>query len=234
LRAIADIRVESLLDEDASPRATEGKIRKLEGECAAAEAEVKRLGSETSAIASAIGRLEAEVLPKRHKERLQDQAATRERYTDLARRLLAAANLLAELSTDAKAVYDAAYAKYPTDETMAGQDTVLRHGGLSPIFDYQWAKTGDNPTRRDHLAGVVWDFNPAIVPADDPAARQKQHQADFFAKWREENERKRQQMLNPPPPPPPPQETPRRPLTVGERLRGELVDQEKTIVRVRS
>jgi hypothetical protein len=229
---IGDARVAAVLDPEANPPKTvEAKVRRLEGEIKAAEEKLQKLMPEAAALSAAIVQLEASVIPKRHAARLERQAKTQEQYRSSAVRVLNAANELAAASEEARTLYNQAYSEYPQDEFSENQAIVRRYCGLAPIWDAGWVNSG-NPTRRDFIVGQVWEWDRSLVDPTDPTAQYKAHQENHRRQQAEEFEAERRKRMNPPVTPP--EDTPRRPRTVGEAMSGELVNQEQTVIRVRS
>lgn len=190
-RQIGEARVAAVIDPEAnSPKTTESLCKKLDAEMKAAEAEISKLTPEAEALSGAIARIEGQIIPKRHAERVTKQYAIRKRYAAIAARLLEAVNALAALSAEAKSIYDGAFAAYPKDESLEGQDVVRRYAGLAPIWDEQWISYG-NGSRRDVIVNAVWLFDRTLVSASDPVAISNQHQEDFFRQESERQNRER-------------------------------------------
>jgi hypothetical protein len=192
-REIGEARVSGLVDPEKNPaNAVEARVKKLEREFAKAQAEIDKLAPEVSALYAAIEHIEREIPPLRHAERLQKQGALRERYAAVARKMLEAANVLANMTAEAKAIYDGAYAEFPQDETCEGQEMVNRFAGLAPIWDGQWILYGDdNGCRRDVVVNAIWQFDRALVDPEDRVARFNRHQEQEIRRRAEEIERER-------------------------------------------
>ncbi|HEX3745399.1 MAG TPA: hypothetical protein VHW09_15755 [Bryobacteraceae bacterium] len=178
-RQIRDARISAVTDPEANPpKATEALCKKLESELKTAEALVAKLTPEAEVLSGAVARIESEIVPRRHAERLAKQNALRERYVAIATRMLESANALAALSAEAKSLYDGAHADIPKDEICDGQEVVRRFAGLAPVWDEQWINYGFG-SRRDVVVNAVWQFERTLVDAEDPVARNNQHQEDF-------------------------------------------------------
>jgi hypothetical protein len=230
-RAIGETRIAAVLDAEANPpRVVEAKVKRLEGEVKVAEAELQKLTPEAAALSGAIVQLEASVLPKRHAERLAKQVTVQEQYRAVVRRIVDAANALATASEEARTLYNAAHSEYPTDELSDGQAIVLRHAGLAQVWDASWVNAGSNPTKRDFLIGQIWDWDRSLVDASDPTAKYKVHQENHRKQWHRQLEEERQRRVNPSANPS--QDGPRRPMTASQRMSGELVNDQQTVIRV--
>jgi hypothetical protein len=228
---IGQARVAHLIDPDnCKPKETEARLRRLEAEFKTAEAELSPLGTECAALAGAIEQMESEILPKQHAESLARQAEMQGKYNAVCLRLLEAANALAAASAEARSIYEECGAAYPNDALMNSQAPVLRFAGLSPVWDYEWVNYG-NPTKRDYLAGQVWDYNRNLVHPSDPAAMQKLHQENHHKQWTAELEAERlhrntQRAVEKAAAP--------RLRSLTERNSGAIVDESEVSVRVRA
>ena len=194
-RTISAARVAAVIDpETNTPKATETLCKRADSEMKAAEAEIQKLTIEAEALSGAIARIEGEIVPKRHAERLGIQGELSERYKAIARRMYEAANLLEALSAEAKSIFDGASSEFAKSETCEGQCPVLRSAGLAPIWDPAWIGFGQG-TRRNNVVGAIYDFDPTLIDEADPVALAKRHQEQHRRNESERIERERQAML---------------------------------------
>src|SRR5581483_5664989 len=106
------------------------------------------------ALAVAIGHLENELIPLRHAGRLEVQASYRQKYMAVASELVAAANKLARLNDEAKAIYERAAAEFTTEERCEGKDVVRPAAGLGVrIWKDAWTTYGNDNHERDAVIG---------------------------------------------------------------------------------
>lgn len=170
-------------------KATEMTCKKLAAQRAEAQAEIDKLSSEAEALATAIPRIEADLVPLQHGVRLERQAALREQYRALCARLLEAAEELAETNREARDAFESAQREFRADELCAGQDVVMRGAGLRAVHDGAWLSFPGQPTRGHFFAERVYDFDPRLVPEGHPVAILRNHQEAFWQKERERHQK---------------------------------------------
>jgi hypothetical protein len=194
LREIGEARVAGTLDPDANPpREVDSRCKKLESQRIAAQGELDKLAAEVAPLASAIQSLESDLAVLGQNKALDRQAAVREEYQAVARKILVAANLLSELSLEAKRIFDGAESEFPIKEELAADGRlILPKAGLSQVWDHEFIYRHGNPTRRDMIVGSVFDFDRSLVDEADPVAKLKRHWEDQQQKRYAEIERARQ------------------------------------------
>jgi hypothetical protein len=184
VRETSEVRIAAALKpESSSPKEVEARCKKLDNQRTSAQAEIDKLLAEAEVFDAAIQHIETELLPKLHAGRLEKQRNTQEAYRNVARRILAAANLLAELNAEARAIFVTAQSDFPREEIAADQDLVHIRAGLDAIWDNDWIGRDGNMTRRDMFVRSVLDWDGSLVDETDPVAKVK--------RYREEQERKR-------------------------------------------
>lgn len=197
VREGGEIRIAAALDSNSSPKDTEARCKKLDAQRGAAQSEIDRLMADVMAFDTAVERIEAELLPKRHADRLERQRQTRETYQDVARRILEAANLLTDLSLKARDLFFSATQEFPREERAKDQEIVFLNGGLKEVWDSNWIDRFGNPTLRDVIVGQIFDWDRSLVDDADPVAKMKRHQEEHQRRRYAEIERERRLRNNP-------------------------------------
>jgi hypothetical protein len=199
IRFTGEARVAGAIDPDANPaKDVEARCKKLEGQRLAAQSELDKLTPEVAPLSEAIQRIERGVGAKVHAARLEKQSQVRGAYAAVARRLLETVNLLAELSGQARDIYQTAQSEFPAaEEIYAGQEAVFRAAGLRPIWDPAFTGRENGGSRRDVVVGNVFDWDRALVAESDPVALAKTHQERFFRERAAEYEAEKQLRVNP-------------------------------------
>jgi ribosome-associated translation inhibitor RaiA len=190
-REVGDCRISHIVDpENYDAKATQSRIKQLEADLAAAERQIQKAIPEAEALAAAIARIESDVLPRRHAERVRDQAEIRQRYRNTVIRIRDASEALYTAFEEARKIYESARGEYPGQVSMDGQTELQRNAGLLPLWEETWIRYGGQTSRRDDIMGRIWDWDRTLIDVSDPVSLQRLSSEKWFQNLLAENERK--------------------------------------------
>jgi hypothetical protein len=190
-REAGECRISHIVDpENFDAKATQNRIKQLETDLAAAERQIQKSIPEAEALAAAIARIESDVIPRRHAERVREQTEIQQRFRAAVIKIRDAASALQAASQEAFQIRCTAGAEYRADVAMEGQPDIRTAAGLPQItWDSSWIDHGQT-TQRDNIIGLIWDFDRSLVDASDPVSLQRLNSENNLRELIAESERK--------------------------------------------